>query len=201
MANHKQNEWVWKGKKFKVNAGQFVTSLESIAKKSGKGISIQNIRTALAYFEKLGFLINKSTKMGRLITIVNWESYQLNEINQQRNQPLPNKELTLNNNERNNNISKFIPPSIQEINDYCIERKNNIDAEYFFNYYESAGCIRGKTKIKDWKRVILTWEKNSKASAKNDVSQCSTIPEKQQYTEYEQKCIKLGLPFDAVISD
>src|SRR5690554_4820072 len=30
MANHEENEWEWKGEKFKVLPGQFVTSLESI---------------------------------------------------------------------------------------------------------------------------------------------------------------------------
>ena len=56
--------------------GQFVTSLHSIAKNSGKGISIQNVRSSLKRFEKMQFLTNESTKQGRLITILNWELYQ-----------------------------------------------------------------------------------------------------------------------------
>lgn len=42
----------------------------------GEGVTIQNVRTALERFEKLGFLTSISTKTGRLITIVNWEKYQ-----------------------------------------------------------------------------------------------------------------------------
>ena len=61
MANHKEKEWLWKGKKFRAKPGQFVTSIDSIAKKSGKGISVKNVRTALDKFEKLGFLANEST--------------------------------------------------------------------------------------------------------------------------------------------
>ena len=76
MANHSENEWEWKGEKFKVCPGQFVTSLESIRENTGKGISIQNVRTSLKRFQKLEFLTNKSTKMGRVISIVNWDSYQ-----------------------------------------------------------------------------------------------------------------------------
>lgn len=77
MANHTKKEWEWKGKKFICEPGQFITSLESIARKSGKDISIKNVRTALNKFEKYDFLANESTKTGRLITIVNWDKYQV----------------------------------------------------------------------------------------------------------------------------
>lgn len=79
MANFNGKEWEWKGEKFKAEKGQFITSLESIAKNSGKGVSIRNIRTALERFEKLEFLTNESTKTGRLITIINWPGYQQDE--------------------------------------------------------------------------------------------------------------------------
>ena len=77
MANHKQNEWEWKGEKFCVKSGQFITSLDKIVEKCGKGISTQNVRGSLVRFEKLDFLTNESTKTGRLITIANWSLYQL----------------------------------------------------------------------------------------------------------------------------
>ncbi|EPF5050210.1 hypothetical protein ACSSTF_004802, partial [Escherichia coli] len=60
MANHEEREWEWQGAPYKANPGQFVTSLESIRKKCGKGISLQNVRTALKRFEKYGFLTNES---------------------------------------------------------------------------------------------------------------------------------------------
>jgi len=78
MANHKTKSWEFKGKQFICKPGQFVTSLDSILKKSGNGISTQNIRTALERFEKYEFLTNESTKQNRLITICNWERYQPN---------------------------------------------------------------------------------------------------------------------------
>ncbi|ERI92130.1 hypothetical protein HMPREF1982_02671 [Clostridiales bacterium oral taxon 876 str. F0540] len=80
MANHKDKEWEWNGDKFSVKPGQFITSLDGIVKKCGKGISIKNVRTGIDRFEKLEFLTNKSTKTGRLITIVNWGVYQNEDI-------------------------------------------------------------------------------------------------------------------------
>lgn len=111
MANHESNKWEWRGKKFEVQAGQFVTSLQSIAEAAGGGITIQNVRTALNRFEKLEFLTNKSTKTGRLITIVNWRKYQDRDTlpNKDTNKDLtktqqrPNKDLTTNKNDNNDN--------------------------------------------------------------------------------------------------
>lgn len=76
MANHEGREWEFKGKRIKLQPGQFVTSLPSIAKLAGDGVSIRNIRTALKRFEEYEFLTDESTANGRLITICNWEHYQ-----------------------------------------------------------------------------------------------------------------------------
>lgn len=79
MANHQANEWEWKGQKFEIQPGQLVTSIDSIRQKSGKGISVKNVRTSLKRFENLGFLANESAKTGRLITIANWGKYQCSD--------------------------------------------------------------------------------------------------------------------------
>ena len=50
-------------------------------------------------------------------------------------------------------------PSVQEIKDYCIDRNNGIDAEQFFDFYESKNWYVGKNKMKDWRACIRTWEK------------------------------------------
>lgn len=109
MANHEGRQWEWQGQKYYAAPGQFVTSLSKIAEKAGPGISMQNVRTALKRFEKFNFLTNQSTKVNRLITIVNWGFYQENpnEPNKATNSQLTksqqraNKELTTNKNVRN----------------------------------------------------------------------------------------------------
>ncbi|WP_313264454.1 hypothetical protein [Enterococcus sp.] len=70
MANHEEKEWEWQGEPYKASPGQFVTSLESIKRKCGKGISMQNVRTALKRFEKYEFLTNKPTnkKMAKILS-------------------------------------------------------------------------------------------------------------------------------------
>ena len=78
-ANHSANKWEWGGKTFTVKPGEFVTSIDSLAASAGKGISRQNVRTALKRFQSLGFLTYRSTKYGRIITICNWDKYQQNK--------------------------------------------------------------------------------------------------------------------------
>ena len=58
-----------------------------------------------------------------------------------------------------NRGSLFKKPTLDDINNYCSKRKNNIDAETFFNFYESKDWLIGKNKMKDWKACIITWEK------------------------------------------
>lgn len=78
MANYEGNSWVHNGKLYKVDQGQFITSIPSIIKRCGKGISEQNVRTSLKRFAKLGFLTDTPVVLNsnRLITIVNWKNYQ-----------------------------------------------------------------------------------------------------------------------------
>lgn len=62
----------------------------------------------------------------------------------------------------------FSKPSIKEIEIYCKERNNGIDAEDFFYFYETRGWMVGKSTMKDWHAAIRTWElrRNKDATAK-----------------------------------
>ena len=56
--------------------------------------------------------------------------------------------------------TKFVPPTVDEVKAYCIERGNTIDPESFIDFYESKGWMVGKNKMQDWKAAIRTWEKH-----------------------------------------
>ena len=59
-------------------------------------------------------------------------------------------------------VTTFEKPTIEEIKAYCAERKNNIDATSFFDFYESKGWKVGTAKMKDWKASVRTWEQRQK---------------------------------------
>lgn len=71
--------------------------------------------------------------------------------------------------EDKNYIKRFVPPDIDEVRNYCIERHNNVDPEKFHAHYEANGWMVGRNKMKDWKAAIRTWEKpKEKAFTYND---------------------------------
>ena len=72
--------------------------------------------------------------------------------------PTPNN---INNNINDTiSVKRFVKPKVEEIESYCKERNNIVDAQQFFDYYESKGWKVGKSPMKDWKASVRTWEKN-----------------------------------------
>ena len=69
---------------------------------------------------------------------------------------------------------RFEKPTLSQITQYCLERNNNVNAEQFYDYYESNGWKVGKNSMKDWKAAVRTWERseyrkpNSKKNSKED---------------------------------
>jgi len=73
--------------------------------------------------------------------------------------------------EKEPKTKRFVPPTVEEVKAYCKERNNNIDAEYFIDYYEARNWELSKgRKIKDWKACVRTWEKNSFSRGKQKSS-------------------------------
>ena len=58
--------------------------------------------------------------------------------------------------------SRFQKPTIEEIRQYCQEKGYNVDAEQFFNFYESKGWVVGKSPMKNWRAAVSTWNKREK---------------------------------------
>lgn len=107
MANWKDAKWEWKGKPYNCSPGEFITSYNSIINACGKGVTYQNVRTAIKRFENYEFLTYQVTVGeygGIKITLRNWDKYQ-NETNTSSNTSLtvsqqfantsltPNKEI------------------------------------------------------------------------------------------------------------
>ena len=65
---------------------------------------------------------------------------------------------------------RFYPPTIDEVKQYCEERKNNIDPMAFIDFYSSKGWMIGKNRMKDWKAAVRTWERKRKEQSKAESS-------------------------------
>jgi hypothetical protein len=58
--------------------------------------------------------------------------------------------------------TKFIRPTVEDVAEYCQQRKNNIDAEMFVAHYAANGWkLANGNKLNDWKSAVITWEKRN----------------------------------------
>lgn len=69
--------------------------------------------------------------------------------------PIPNTQEP-----KKNKAKRFTPPTVQEVSEYCLERKNGVNPQKFVDYYQGIGWMRGKSKVKCWKSCVRTWEQN-----------------------------------------
>lgn len=54
---------------------------------------------------------------------------------------------------------RFIPPTVEEVNARIAEMGYTFDAEAFIAFYQSNGWMVGKSKMKDWRAAMVTWQK------------------------------------------
>ena len=62
--------------------------------------------------------------------------------------------------------ARFVPPTVEEVRQYCSENNYSVDAERFVNFYECKGWMVGKNKMKNWKAAVRTWVKKEQEGVK-----------------------------------
>lgn len=66
---------------------------------------------------------------------------------------------------------KFTPPTFEEVVAYISEKKLDVNAKKFFDYYESGDWHDGKgNKVKNWKQKCITWDKHNDNPAQESTS-------------------------------
>ena len=76
--------------------------------------------------------------------------------------------------------TRFTPPTLADVQAYCTERGNNVDAERFIDFYSSKGWMVGKNKMKDWRAAVRNWESREKVEPKPTSKQNSVMAELQR---------------------
>ena len=71
--------------------------------------------------------------------------------------------------------NRFSKPTIQQIQEYCNSRNNNVDANRFYDYYETVGWKVGKNQMKDWKAAVRTWERNNNNQSTNNQVEATPV--------------------------
>jgi hypothetical protein len=99
--------------------------------------------------------------------------------------PIPNINTDIKpNNKPNKSKRTFIPPTLEEVQEYCKERGNNVDAKKFYDYFTAGNWTDSKgNKVKNWKQKLITWEAHSNGkSQRNTIQEHDTDPQRRMGT-------------------
>lgn len=177
MANHhfRDRTLSWKAKGILSNMlslpDNWDYSLAGLSTLANDGLS--STRAAIKELEEHGYLERKPIR--RDGKIADWEyliyekplEEKLVVENQQVENPLVENQTQLNtkesstkkSNTKKSSTKRFIPPTLEEVQIYCKSRKNNVDAQKFFDYFTASDWVDAKgNKVRNWKQKIITWE-------------------------------------------
>lgn len=183
-ANHRDNKYG----KYEVKRGQLFRTYSEIREDLSWFVgwrkqmySENQTKKAMKALREERMIATQKAPGGVLITVLNYEYYQdpknyesttESTTESTWKEPLKNQCGTTNNkndkkekNEKNEKKynGKFRPPTVDEVREYCQQRNNGIDAQYWVDSYTAKGWVVGtnKTPMKDWKAAIRTWEKSN----------------------------------------
>ena len=172
-----------------IKRGQIARSYSKLSIETG--LSEREIRTALKHLEMTGEVTGERHPKFTVFTIKNYTLYQSSDsqttderhsndtrATDERQRDKKNKN---NKNNKKENIfskreyTKEKTPTVEEVRAYCLERKNNVDAEHFVNYYTANGWLVGKNKMKDWKAAVRTWEHNGYDTSRKTICEKAEV--------------------------
>lgn len=81
-------------------------------------------------------------------------------------EPQPEEKPAQENQPEKPKAKKFVKPTVEEIAAYCKEKKYNVNAQQFFNYYESNGWKIGRNSMKSWQAAVQNWNIRDKTNNK-----------------------------------
>jgi hypothetical protein len=180
-ASHSETDTEFNGKIITLKKGQLVRGRLQISEKAK--VEQSKVERILKRFIFEQMIEQQTCTKKRLITILNWSKYQINEqqdeqeFEQQVNNKRTTSEQQMNtyNNDNNEIIKelknkdlkikierlKFVKPTIEELDKFINANYYKVDSEAFYDYYESNGWVVGKNKMKSWEATVRTWNRNN----------------------------------------
>lgn len=81
--------------------------------------------------------------------------------------------------------TRFVPPTLTEVQDYIQKNSYSVDASTFIDFYTSKGWMVGSNKMKDWKAAVRTWQRKQKSTG--NTSDIGVILKDNSTEKYKDK--------------
>jgi len=197
----------WKEKNWQGNIiprGTFITSYQHLADETS--LSVRNVRTALKKLKTTSEVTIKTTNKFTMISITNYNEYQdidkqsdkQTTIKRQSNDKQTTTTEPYNQDNKGNNKSigvkktpkstRFKKPGINEIQRYIDEcNLTSVNADDFYNFYDSKNWMVGKNKMQNWKAAISGWHSRNmktKPEVKNEKRTMSAVEQVEFATRH-----------------
>ena len=176
-----------------IKRGEVVTSYKSIADELG--ITEKNARTAINHLKQTGSVASTKYSKFQVIKLNNYDKFQSSRQadGQASGRQTAGNGQASGNNQRNKEINSIstkncVPPTREEVKNYCEQRNNSVDADRFYDYYSANGWVQGKGKpIRDWKACVRTWERGFRKPTEDNKEPPSfdidSIEQKMRYSD------------------
>lgn len=87
------------------------------------------------------------------------ENFKENNNNINNNKEIYNNKLLYT---KKKEKKEFVPPTLEEIKEYCLARKNNVNWKKFYDYYTENNWKDAQGKqVNNWKLKVISWEGTS----------------------------------------
>ena len=167
-ANHEIKHLFWNGEDITIEPGQLVTGRTQLSEDTG--IPSSTIEDILNSLEKQQQIRQQKTTKFRIISIVKWSEYQGSDNKSDNKATTKQQQSNTNKNEKKlkNEKNINIPPAIEDVEAYCLERKNGVNPKTWWDAYAAKGWMIGKSKMVDWQAAVRTWEKPKSTKTKEE---------------------------------
>ena len=191
MVNHEDRQIPFDGHIITIHKGQRLTSLQKLSERWGW--SRNRVDRFLRLLDEAGMVTANRTPNGTVLTVVNWAFYQDTRdtngatdgatngtADETTNGATDGAQTRMNKNDKEGeevcgSARSSSSPSLEEVRAYCRERRFiHVDAEKFWNYYESKNWMESGQLI-GWRQRLAYWEakdmaKEEKANKKKPIS-------------------------------
>ena len=190
-ASHKEHEQIVGHQVVHLMPGQFIFGRQKAAEELET--TEQKVRTNLAFLAAQQNVTIKSTNKFSIITVINWDRYQVDDIGHQpSNQPTVNQQLTTNKNVKNLDINNSLDINIvtakkktafpinftltEDKKNYAIKKGLNGNCENTFEAFKNHHLARGSLFIswdsawRTWVLKAIEWDVNKSTNPKPEVS-------------------------------